>query len=187
MKKRIKKSNLFKEFKAFISKGNALELAVGVIIASAFTAIVNSIVGGMFNPVISLVFSSLGVSTDGIGWVMNWRNPNVWDIDEAVNIGRCFNGTYNKDYAIYFDLGSLINAVLYFVIVAIILFSIIKVSRGIKLRAEKLEKERLEKYYLQHPEERPKPVVEEKKPTEVELLSEIRDQLLILNKKENDE
>ena len=69
MKKKLKKSQLFKEFKAFISKGNALELAIGVIIASAFTAIVNSIVSGMFNPIISLVFSSLGVSTDGIGWI----------------------------------------------------------------------------------------------------------------------
>lgn len=187
MKKRIKKSQLFKEFKTFISKGNAIELAVGVIIASAFTAIVNSVVGGMFNPIISLVFSSLGVSTDGIGWVMNWRNPNVWNVTDAVNIGRCFNGTYNKDYAIYFDLGSLINAVLYFLIVAIILFSIVKISRGIKSRAEKLEKERLEKYYLKHPEEKPQPVVEEKKPTEVDLLSEIRDQLLVLNKKDNNE
>lgn len=186
MKKKLKKSQLFKEFKAFISKGNALELAVGVIIASAFTAIVNSIVSGMFNPIISLVFSSLGVSTDGIGWVMNWWNPSVWDVSDAVNIGHCFNGTYNKDYAIYFDLGSLINAILYFIIVAVILFAILKISRVVKTRAEKLEKDRLEKYYLQHPEERPKPIVEEKKPTEVELLSEIRDQLLILNKKEDD-
>ena len=117
------------------------------------------------------------------------KQPNVGSsitVSDAVNIGHCFNGTYNKDYAIYFDLGSLINAILYFIIVAVILFAILKISRVVKTRAEKLEKDRLEKYYLQHPEERPKPIVEEKKPTEVELLSEIRDQLLILNKKEDD-
>lgn len=182
--KKAKKSSLFAEFKAFISKGSALELAIGVIIASAFTAIVNSIVNGIFNPVISLVFSSLGVSTDGIGWVLNWWNPNVWaNLDTATNVGNCFNGRYNKDYAIYFDLGTFINAVLYFLIVAIILFTILKTSKTLKARKERTEKERLEKYYEEHPEERPKPAPEEpKKPTEVELLAEIRDQLKELNK-----
>lgn len=179
------KSKLFAEFKAFISRGNALQLAVGVIIASAFTAIVNAVVGGIFNPLITLVFSSLGVSTAGIGWVMNWWNPKVWDVENAKNIGSCFNGIYNKDFAIYFDLGTLINAVLYFLIVAIVLFSVVKIFSTLKARKDKYEAEQLEKYYEAHPEERPKP--EEPKPvqpTEVELLIEIRDQLSTLNKKE---
>lgn len=47
--------NFFNEFKKFISRGNVIDLAVGVIIGSAFTAIVNSLVTDIFTPIISLV------------------------------------------------------------------------------------------------------------------------------------
>lgn len=50
---------LFGEFKAFISRGNVLDMAVGVIIGSAFTAIVNSLVNDIFMPL-------LGVLTGGL-------------------------------------------------------------------------------------------------------------------------
>lgn len=50
-----KKSGLWAEFKEFISRGNVMDLAVGVIIGSAFTAIVNSLVNDMLMPVIGLI------------------------------------------------------------------------------------------------------------------------------------
>lgn len=185
--KKEKKGKLWSEFKAFISKGSAIELAIGVIIASAFTAIVNAVVNGIFNPLIALVFSSLGISTDGMGWVMNWWNDKVWDVENATNVGYCFNGAYNKDVAIYFDLGTLINAILYFIIVAIILFAILKTVKSLRERKEKFEKEQLEKYYEAHPEERPKPAEPAPaQPSEVELLIEIRDQLTKLNEKDKE-
>jgi len=46
---------LFNEFKTFISKGNAVELAIGVIIGGAFTTIINSLVTDIFTPIISII------------------------------------------------------------------------------------------------------------------------------------
>ena len=182
-----KKIKVFEEFKAFIAKGNAVQMAVGVIIASAFTAIVNSIVNGIFNPLIALVFSSLGISTEGLGWVINYWNPEVWNVDGAKNIGSCFNGIYNKDFAIYFDLGTLINAVLYFLVVAIILFSVVKIISTLQKKKKEYEAQQIEQYYLQHPDERPAPADNTPKPTELDLLIEIRDELKTLNSKTNKE
>lgn len=48
---------MIKEFKEFILRGNVIDLAVGVVIGSAFTAIVTSLVEGLLTPLVSLVFS----------------------------------------------------------------------------------------------------------------------------------
>ncbi len=52
----------FSEFKAFISRGNVIDMAVGVIIGSAFTAIVTSLVGDIFTPIINLLTGQLNFS-----------------------------------------------------------------------------------------------------------------------------
>ena len=61
---------MFNEFKTFIAKGNVMDMAVGIIIGAAFTAIVNSMVGDMLMPIIGMVtngidFSNLFVALDG--------------------------------------------------------------------------------------------------------------------------
>ena len=75
-----KKSNaitrFFGEFKEFISKGNVLDMAVGVVIGSAFTAIVTSVVENLLTPMIALIlgktdFSGITVGPFGIGAVIN--------------------------------------------------------------------------------------------------------------------
>ena len=48
----------FEEFKAFAMRGNVLDMAVGVVVGSAFTAIVNSLVGDVINPLIGLFFNN---------------------------------------------------------------------------------------------------------------------------------
>ncbi|MBO5227327.1 MAG: large-conductance mechanosensitive channel protein MscL [Ruminococcus sp.] len=50
------------EFKEFISKGNVLDMAVGLIIGSAFTAIVNSLVNDIFTPLIGIIIGGIGFS-----------------------------------------------------------------------------------------------------------------------------
>lgn len=92
---------IIKEFKEFISRGNVIDMAVGVIIGGAFTAIVNSLVNNILNPLIGIItggvdFSSLSV-TIGEG-----ENPAV------------------------FAYGSFITAVINFLLVALVLFLIIK-------------------------------------------------------------
>lgn len=53
---------LAKEFKAFISRGNVLDMAVGLIIGSAFTAIVNSLVGDLLMPLLGLLIGKMDFS-----------------------------------------------------------------------------------------------------------------------------
>jgi len=49
---------MLKGFKEFILRGNVIDLAVAVVIGTAFTAIVNGLVTGIFNPVIALIFNA---------------------------------------------------------------------------------------------------------------------------------
>lgn len=92
---------IVKEFKEFISRGNVMDMAVGVIIGGAFTAIVNSMVNDILNPLLGLItggvdFSSLSI-TVGEG-----ENPAV------------------------FAYGAFISAILNFLLVALVLFLLIK-------------------------------------------------------------
>ena len=86
-----------KEFKEFISRGNVMDMAVGIIIGGAFTAIVSSLVEDIINPLLGC-FVSMDFSA--------WKIPLVGDA--ALRIGN------------------FINAVISFLIMAFILFSIIK-------------------------------------------------------------
>lgn len=72
----MKKNGWITEFKTFIMRGNVLDMAVGVVIGSAFTAIVTSIVENLLTPIIALImgktdFSGLTLGPFGIGAVIN--------------------------------------------------------------------------------------------------------------------
>ena len=57
------KSTFWSEFKTFIARGNVMDMAVGVVVGGAFTAIVNSLVGDIINPIITLVTGGNGTAT----------------------------------------------------------------------------------------------------------------------------
>src|SRR5512140_2593784 len=102
---------MFKEFKTFIMRGNVLDLAIGVIIGGAFGKIVESLVGDVLNPVIGLAlgkvdFSNLFVSLNGQSYA------TIADAKKAA--------------APTLNYGLFINAVIQFVIVAFVIFIIIK-------------------------------------------------------------
>ena len=88
---------MVKEFKEFISRGNMMDLAVGVIIGAAFTAIVNSLVKDLINPLIGLFIGKIDLS--------NLK----FTIGEAT-----------------FKYGSFLNAVINFLIIALVVFFLIK-------------------------------------------------------------
>lgn len=88
---------MFKEFKEFIARGNVLDMAVGLIMGSAFTAIVNSLVDDLLMPIIA-----------GLTAGVNYE-------DLVINIG----GATLK-------IGNLINAIISFIIIAFVLFLIVK-------------------------------------------------------------
>lgn len=88
---------MLNEFKAFISKGNVLDLAVGIIIGAAFTAIVTSLVDDLIQPLIGMIIGGIDFSTWG------------FSIGEAK-----------------FAIGNFITAIIKFVIVAWVVFLIVK-------------------------------------------------------------
>ncbi len=112
IEKELKKSKgFFKEFKEFISKGNVIDLAVGVIIGGAFSGIVNDLVTNIITPVISLVtgrvsFKDLFISLDGIEYTT---------LDAAQQAG-----------ASTINYGLFIQSVIDFIITAFVIFLLVK-------------------------------------------------------------
>lgn len=135
------------EFKAFALKGNVMDMAIGVIIGAAFKTIVDALTSSFINPIIALITG--GIKTDENG------NPII--------VGGQF--TIN---GVPFDYGAFVSAVLNFLIIAFILFCILKaVNKAMEIGKKKEE-------------EKP---AEPAGPTQEELLSEIRDLLKDNSKK----
>ena len=163
---------LFKEFKDFISRGNVLDLAVGMIIGAAFTAIITALVNGILKPLINWI----PLSPNGLITVLR---DEVVDETGAVIVER-----------LVLDWGAVISAVITFLLTALVLFIIIKAITTAQKKAEEA-KEKAKRAYEDKliaegklpPREEPKAdEPEAPKPTQEELLTEIRD-LLAAQKK----
>lgn len=109
----------FGEFKKFIMRGNVMDLAVGVIIGSAFTAIVTALSNNILRPVINW-FIALICGEDSLSNIYTFLKRVV---DE--------NGVVDLSQSIYIDWGAFINAIINFVIIAFVLFVIVKVINRI--------------------------------------------------------
>ena len=129
---------MIKEFKEFIMRGSVLDLAVGVVIGSAFTAIVTQVVEGLITPLISLIF----VLTTG-----------KKSADDALG------ALVYKVEGVEFNIGSVISALITFLITAFVLFLIVKAANKMKTAAKEEAAE------------------EEVVPTSEDYLKEIRDLL----------
>ncbi|WP_151720542.1 large conductance mechanosensitive channel protein MscL [Gemmobacter serpentinus] len=108
---------MINEFKAFIAKGNVVDLAVGIIIGAAFTAIVNSLVADLINPII-------GVITGGIDFsnlFINLGSTEYTSLAAAREAG-----------APVFAYGSFITAVINFMIIAWVVFLLVKAVNKLK-------------------------------------------------------
>ena len=157
---------IFAEFKKFITRGNIIDLAVGVIIGGAFSAIVTALTGKIIMPVINLIIhTATGGKGINLVTILNGE-PQFVEVDgvETLN-AKC----------IYIDWGAFIEAIINFLLIAIVLFVIVKVINTLNEKKTAYEKKLIEEYYQAHPDERPAP--EAKKPTELDVLNEIRDLL----------
>ena len=118
-----KKPNAFvkmgKEFQAFISRGNVLDMAVGVIIGGAFTAIVNSLVNDILMPIISMIMA--GINLQALQIVLPW--------------------SFFGQPPVHVLIGSFLQAILTFLLTAICVFLIVKVMNVIKDKTSKKKKE----------------------------------------------
>ena len=87
--------------------------------------------------------------------------------------------TYAYKMSAVIDWGAFINAIISFLVIALVLFVIMKVAAGVAAKRAELKAKSLEAYYQKHPEERPVPPEPgEPEPTELDLLKEIRDALV---------
>ena len=125
-KKKGKVKGFIEEFKKFIMRGNVLDMSVGVIIGGAFTAVVNGLSDNILKPVINW-FLSLVLPSDrgGLGGVITMLSPSYT------------NGALDLTNSIYIDWGAFISAIINFLLIAFVLFTIVKVINRINEAAEK--------------------------------------------------
>ena len=135
------KSSIVKEFKEFIMRGNVLDMAIGVVIATAFGAITTSLIQNIIMPVIGLLFGGIDLAK--------------WDIVLKA-------ATEDKE-AVVLGIGTFLTAIINFILIALVVFAIVKAKNKIKDLKKKEEEAA--------PAEPPAPSNEEV------LLTEIRDLL----------
>ena len=125
--KKIKE--LWAEFKKFILRGNVVDMAVGVIIASAFTAIVTAVTSGILMPLVNWAVTAAtgGQGLEGLRTVLGTPAYTIEEVTGAEIIDWASTN--------YIDWGSLINAVVDFILIAVILFTILKVFVAIQKMA----------------------------------------------------
>lgn len=104
----------FSEFKKFITRGNVLDLSVGVIVGSAFTAVVNALSNNILNPIINWILY-LVLGTDSLSEMYTFLN--------RVNDE---NGIANLSESIYIDWGAFITSIINFLLIAMVLFCIVR-------------------------------------------------------------
>ena len=128
--------NFFAEFKKFITRGNVVDMAVGVTVGSAFTAIVNGLSNFVLKPIINW-FLALILGKNSLSELYTFLLKGYKDvIDEA---GTVVGQELDLASSIYIDWGSFINAILNFFIIAFVLFSIVKVINNLREGSEKLK------------------------------------------------
>lgn len=140
---------MIKEFKEFIARGNVIDLAVGIIIGAAFTAIVNSLVEDLINPILGLLTG--GIDFTNQYFVLSGNVPDGASLAAARDSG-----------AAIFAYGSFLMAVLNFLIVAWAVFLLVKGVNRVRALASAKEEAAEE---------------EAAGPTQEELLAQIRDLL----------
>ena len=120
---------MIKEFKEFISKGNVVEMAVGLIMALYFGAIVKSLVNDIIMPPIGLLLG--GVDFNDLKFIMQEGSAAVTDASGAVITAAV------EEVAITY--GVFINTILTFIIVAFAIFMLVKGYNNMKKKMEKEE------------------------------------------------
>ena len=111
----------FSEFKTFITRGNVLDMAVGVIVGGAFTGIVNGLSNYILKPIINWLLA-LVLGKDGLSGAVTILGEPAKTADGAIDLAN----------SIYIDWGAFISAIINFLLIAIVLFTIVKIMNKIR-------------------------------------------------------
>jgi large conductance mechanosensitive channel len=118
---RVQRPAWVDEFRAFIMRGNVVDLAVGIIIGVAFTAVVNSLVKDVFTPIIGLAVGGI----DFTNIFVTLKGPSEPTLADA-----------QKGGAVTLSIGVFLNAVIQFLIVSFAVFWLIKVLTRLRVRED---------------------------------------------------
>jgi len=110
----------FEEFKKFITRGNVVDMSVGVIVGGAFTAIVTALTNNILKPVVNWLLAVL-FGANSLSEVYTFLTT-AYDADGNIDLAN----------SIYIDWGTFVNAILNFLITALVLFCIVKAINKIK-------------------------------------------------------
>ena len=119
----------FGEFKKFISRGNVMDMAVGMIIGSAFTAIVTALSNGILKPIINWIISlCAGGDSDALSHaytilVAAYKTETIDGVEKQV---------LDIANSIYIDWGAFISSIINFLLIALVLFTIVKAFNKVK-------------------------------------------------------
>ena len=113
--------SLISEFKAFILRGNVVDLAVGIIIGAAFTGVVSSLVKDVFGPVLGMLAGGIDFSNIFI----TLKGEHYATLDAAQKAG-----------AVTINVGLFLNAIFSFVIVSAVVFAVVKLLSRFKSKAD---------------------------------------------------
>ena len=118
------KKGFFKEFKEFISRGNVVDMAIGIIIGGAFTAIVNALCNNILKPIVNWIIALIA-GGDSL--------TEAYTFLKRVEV----DGVVDLEQSIYIDWGSFINAIINFILIALVLFLIIKALMKVQQMRDK--------------------------------------------------
>ena len=176
MSKNPNKKTLFDEFKEFINKGNAMALAVGTIIGGAFSNITKSVTNDLIMPVVNIFLGGADFSDAKIALPrMPWVEPTYETIVNAAG------EEVVQEVRNYLTYGNFISAVINFLIMAVVVFFIVKGMNALSAAATRKEREAAEaaaaKAAAEAAEAAAAAAAVPPAPTSEELLAEIRDLL----------
>ena len=115
----------FKEFKTFITRGNVLDMAVGVIVGGAFTAIVTALTKNILQPLINWIIYLISGSQGSLDGVYTFLVGDASDLSSAI----------------YIDWGAFISAIINFLLIAFVLFLVVKTINKLQEGGERLVKD----------------------------------------------
>ncbi len=131
-KKEAKKKadGFFSDFKKFVMRGNIIDMAIGVIVGSAFTAIVTALSNQIIKPIINFVIAAIA-GKDSLSEIYTFLGDKVYLADgTTVDLANSF----------YIDWGAFINAVINFAIIATCLFIMLRIATSVRKYIEKTVK-----------------------------------------------
>lgn len=127
----------FGEFKTFITRGNIVDMAVGVIVGGAFTGVVNGLSNFILKPIINW-FLSLILPGEGLEAALTFFPDCKVYKDVVDDAGAVIGREIDLANSIYIDWGSFISAIINFILIALVLFMIVRIINRVRAKNEKM-------------------------------------------------